>query len=125
MKEITKYLRDNKRILFAYRIASFHPPKHKRHFYYPFDIAFFMHEDEKFFQNKMEIVKNIRSMPKAEAMWLYCLNTSPLKFQYEIICKGKVLRENKRHRLPFEEEVFKQYVATKSFFSEKKGTSPI
>jgi len=117
MKELLQYLKENKNILFAYKIDSFHPPKKEKQIYYPFDIAFYLSESEIFYLNKMEIIKNIRSMPKAEAMWLYCLNTSPLKFQYETICKAKVLRENKHHRLLFEEDVFRSWVATKSFTS--------
>ncbi|MCB2218456.1 MAG: hypothetical protein KQH59_20540 [Desulfobulbaceae bacterium] len=117
MKQLQKYLRENKSILFAYRIDRYQHAKRKKRVYFPFDIAFYLVEDKDYYLNKMKTTKDIRSMPRAETMWLYCLNTSPLRFQYEVVCKAKVLREDKRHRIPFEEDVFRRWVATKSFYS--------
>ena len=121
MKQLQKYLRGNKDILFVYRIDRPRSATQKKQIYYPFDIALYLRDDENFFLNKMSITKDIRSMSRAETMWIYVLNTSPLRFQYEIVCKANVLRENKRHRLPFEEGVFRSWVSTKSFYSHQSN----
>jgi hypothetical protein len=117
MKKLQAYLRGNKSILFAYRVDRPQAAKRKKRVYYSFDIAFYLREDENYYLNKMEIIKTIRSMPRAETTWIYFLNTSSLQFQYEIVCKANVLRESKRHRLPFEEDVFRRWVSTKTFTS--------
>ncbi len=45
MKQLQKYLRENRSILFAYRIDRDQHTKRKKRVYYSFDIAFYLCED--------------------------------------------------------------------------------
>ncbi|SHI15869.1 hypothetical protein SAMN02745124_04484 [Desulfofustis glycolicus DSM 9705] len=60
MKQLQKYLRENKSILFAYRIDRYQHAKRKKRVYFPFDIAFYLVEDKDYYLNKMKTTKDIR-----------------------------------------------------------------
>lgn len=76
------------------------------------DLAVYLDNRLDSFNAKLRYLEELYRLLKTERCDLVVLNNAPLILQYEVIRYGKVLKENKQRRVPFETKVIREYLDT-------------
>lgn len=104
------YFAGNKAIKFAYLFGS--GARGQAGPLSDIDLAIYLDKRLDFFAAKLRYLEELYRLLKTEHCDLVVLNNAPLILQYEVIRHGKVLKENKRRRVPFEIKVLREYLDT-------------
>ena len=76
------------------------------------DLAIYLDNRLDSFAARLHYLEELYRLLKTERCDLVVLNNAPLVLQYEVIRYGKVLKENKLRRVPFETKVIREYLDT-------------
>ena len=109
-ERIVAYFAGNKAVKFAYLFGSY--AKGQAGPLSDFDLAIYLDNRLDFFTAKLKYLEELYRLMKNERCDLVVLNKAPLLLQYEIIRHGKVLKENRQKRIPFETHVLREYLDT-------------
>lgn len=76
------------------------------------DLAIYLDNRLDLFAARLRFMEQLIRLLKGQPFDLVVLNNAPITLQYEVIRGGKVIKEDKKRRIPFETEVLQVYFDT-------------
>ncbi|GAB6192907.1 type VII toxin-antitoxin system MntA family adenylyltransferase antitoxin [Desulfocastanea catecholica] len=107
---VNDYLESNKVVKFAYLFGSC--ARGECGPLSDIDVAVYLDKRVDFFSARLRFLEQIDRLLKGHPFDLVILNNASLVLKYEVIHGGRVMKENKKRRIPFEIAVFREYLDT-------------
>lgn len=110
LQSITRYLDEKSDVKFAYLFGSC--AGHKDGPLSDIDLAVYLDKRLDFFVARLRFMDELSQLLKGHPCDFVVLNTASLILQYEVIRGGRVVKEDKKKRIPFEIGVVREYLDT-------------
>lgn len=107
---IAQFLENDRYIKFAYLFGS--QARNQAGPLSDIDLAVYLDNRLDFFNARLRYLDELSRLLKRDRLDLVVLNSASLVLQYEVIRGGKILKENKQRRIPFETRVIREYLDT-------------
>lgn len=108
--EINKYFQGIDAVKFAYLFGSC--ARGEEGPLSDIDLAVYLDNRLDLFAARLRFMEQLIRLLKGQPFDLVVLNNAPITLQYEVIRGGKVIKEDKKRRIPFETEVLQVYFDT-------------
>jgi uncharacterized protein len=107
---VNDYLENNKVVKFAYLFGSC--VRGESGPLSDIDLAVYLNTGVDYFSERLRFLEQLSRLLKGYPCDLVILNNASLVLKYEVIHGGRVIKENKKRRIPFEIGVFRDYLDT-------------